>query len=176
MRRARCRRLPEIAPARRHLERASRPPGLPLFRGRHTRRSLPRGGHAERCRHRFRRRGGRSPRTLTMTTVNANFSRIPAKAARAKLNQTDWAVLHAIGLHVDKTGGAFPSMARIAEITGIKRPNVARAIGRIERRGLMRRHRVPRPNGGWQVNHYELVYEPLGDVIPSDNTPHVIST
>jgi hypothetical protein len=110
-----------------------------------------------------------------MTTVNANFSRIPAKAARAKLSQTDWAVLHAIGLHADKAGGAFPSMARIAEITGIKRHNVARAIGRIEQRGLVRRHRAPRPNGGWQVNHYELVYEPLGDVIPSDNTSHVIS-
>jgi hypothetical protein len=109
-------------------------------------------------------------------TVNAGFARIPAKAATAKLTQTDWAVLHAIGLHADKDGRAFPSMARIAEITGIKRHNVARAIGRIERRGLLRRHRVPRPNGGWQVNHYELVYEPLGDVIPSDNTPHVLST
>ena len=111
-----------------------------------------------------------------MTTVNANFSRIPAKAARAKLSQTDWSVLNAIGLHADKAGGAFPSMARIAEITGIKRPNVARSIGRIEQRGLLRRHRVPRPNGGWQVNHYELVFEPLGDVIQSDNTPDVIST
>ena len=111
-----------------------------------------------------------------MITINAGFARIPAKAARAKLSATDWAVLHVIGLHADKDGRAYPSMARIAEITGIKRHNVARAIGRIEQRGLMRHNRVPRPNGGWQVNQYQLLYEPLGDVIPSDNTPHVIST
>jgi hypothetical protein len=109
-------------------------------------------------------------------TVNAGFARIPAKAATAKLSATDWAVLHVIGMHADKDGRAFPSMARIAEITGIKRHNVARAIGRIEKRDLMRHDRVPRPNGGWQVNHYQLLYEPLGDVIPSDNTPQVLST
>ena len=36
-----------------------------------------------------------------MITINAGFARIPAKAARAKLSATDWAVLHVIGLHAD---------------------------------------------------------------------------
>jgi hypothetical protein len=74
-------------------------------------------------------------------------------------------VLHAIGLHADKDGRAFPSMARIAEIAGINRGNVPRAVGRLEQRGLMLRQRAPKPNGGWQANHYQLLYEPIEDVI-----------
>ena len=106
-----------------------------------------------------------------MATVNASFSRVPAKAVRAKLRQTDWAVIHAIGLHADKDGRAFPSMARIAEIVGIQRNNIPRSIGRLEERGLLRRKRLPKPNGGWQVSHYELVFDPLGDVISPDDIP-----
>jgi len=106
-----------------------------------------------------------------MLTINANFSRVPAKAARAKLSQTDWAVLHAIGLHADKAGIAFPSMARISEITGIARNNIPRSIARLEERGLLRRKRVPKSGGGWQVSHYELIFEPLGDVMPHDDIP-----
>ena len=105
-----------------------------------------------------------------MITVNAGFARIPAKAGTAKLSATDWAVLHVIALHADKDGRAFPGMGRIAGIIGIKRYNVPRSIARLEQRGLLRRQRVPRPKGGWQVNHYELVYEPIGDVVTTDNT------
>src|SRR5438552_13151455 len=99
-----------------------------------------------------------------MATVNASFSRVPAKAVRAKLRQTDWAVLHVIGLHADKDGRAFPSMARIAEIAGIRRGDVPRSLTRLADRGLLSRERVPRPKGGWQVNQYQLLYEPIGDV------------
>jgi hypothetical protein len=104
-------------------------------------------------------------------TINTSFARIPAKAARGKLSATDWAVLHAIGLHADKDGRAYPSMARIAEIAGLKRNHVPRSTARLERRGLLRRERVPRPNGGWQVTHYELLYEPIGDVTPDGDIP-----
>jgi hypothetical protein len=103
-------------------------------------------------------------------TINTGFARIPAKAARAKLSATDWAVLHAIGLHADKDGKAFPSMARIAEIAGLKRNHVPRSVARLEQRSLLRRERMPRPNGGWQVTHYELFYEPIGDVTPDGDT------
>jgi hypothetical protein len=97
-------------------------------------------------------------------TVNAGFARIPAKAATTKLSATDWAVLHVIGLHADKAGRAFPSMARIAEIIGIRRGDIPRSLNRLEKRGLLSRERVPRPKGGWQVNHYQLLCEPIGDV------------
>jgi RIO-like serine/threonine protein kinase len=105
----------------------------------------------------------------------ARFAKIPARAARAKLSATDWGVLHAIALHADKEGRAFPSMARIAEIVGIQRNNVPRSIERLEERRLLRRKRMTKPNGGWQVSHYQLVFEPLGDVICADDTPAVIS-
>src|SRR5262249_23945947 len=105
-----------------------------------------------------------------MITVNARYARIPARAARANLSQTDWKVLHAIGLHADKDARAFPSMARIAQIAEIKRNNVPRAIKRIVEAGLMRRQRTPRPTGGWQATHYRLIFEPIGDVISADDT------
>lgn len=91
-----------------------------------------------------------------------SFVKIPARAAGAGLSATDWAVLHAIALHADKDGKAFPSMDRIAKIVGIQRNNVPRAIARLEERNLLRRSRSPRPTGGWQVSHYELIFEPLG--------------
>ena len=105
-----------------------------------------------------------------MITVNAGFARIPAKAATANLTKTDWGVLHAICLHADKDGRAFPSMARIAEIAEMRRNHVPRSIARLEKRGLLRRRRVPRPTGGWQVTHYEILFEPLGDVTNTGDT------
>jgi hypothetical protein len=102
-------------------------------------------------------------------TINAGFARIPAKAAIAKLSAADWAVLHVIGLHADKDGRAFPSMARVAEIIGIKRKNIPRTVARLVQRGLLRRHRVPRPAGGW-VNQYEMVFEAIGVLNPDEAT------
>jgi hypothetical protein len=110
-----------------------------------------------------------------VTTISAGFSRVPARAARAKLSATDWQVLHVIGLHADHDGRAFPSMLRIAEIAGIDRSNVPRSIARIESHGLLVRNRMPKPTGGWQVNQYQLVYEPIGDVINGDDKAVVSS-
>jgi hypothetical protein len=101
---------------------------------------------------------------LSVITVNAISARIPAKAALADLSKTDWAVLHAICLHVDREGRAFPSMTRISEIAQIWRNHVPRSVARLEKQGLLRCRRVPRPTGGWQANHYEIIYEPIGDV------------
>src|SRR4029077_12735098 len=109
-----------------------------------------RGADADRHRQRFRRPLARTE-GIVVITINTGFAMMPAKAATAELSATDWAVLHAIALHADKDGRAFPSMGRISAITGIKRHHVARAIGRIEQRRLMRHDRVPRPNGGWQA-------------------------
>jgi RIO-like serine/threonine protein kinase len=95
-------------------------------------------------------------------TIKTGFALVPAKAARAELSATDFRVLLAIGLHADKDGRAYPSMARLGEITGIRRGDIPRSLKRLEECGLLRRQRVPRAKGGWQVNQYELVYEPLG--------------
>lgn len=105
-----------------------------------------------------------------MTSSSASFARVPASAVHAELSATDFKVLLAISLHADRDGRAFPSMARVAEIIGIRRGDIPRSLKRLEECGLMRRQRVPRPKGGWQVNHYELVYEPLGDVRKSADT------
>ena len=99
-----------------------------------------------------------------MITINTGFALMSAKAARAELSATDFKVLLAIGLHADKDGRAFPSMARVAEIIGVRRGDIPRSLNRLEECGLLRRQRAPRAKGGWQVNRYELVYEPLGDV------------
>jgi len=97
-------------------------------------------------------------------TIKTGFALMPAKAARAELSATDFKVLLAIGLHADKDGRAYPSMTRVSEIIGVRRGDIPRSINRLEECGLLRRQRVPRAKGGWQVNRYELVYEPLGDV------------
>jgi helix-turn-helix protein len=104
------------------------------------------------------------------TIMNQSFARIPAKAVFAGLSKNDWAVLHAICLHADINGRAYPSMARIAEIARIQRCNVPRSIKRIEDRGIMRHVRVRGPNGGWQISHYQVVYEPLGDFSSAETT------
>ena len=61
-------------------------------------------------------------------------------------------------------------MERIATIAGLNRSNVPRALDRLERCGLLRRRRVRKGAGGWQVNNYELIFEPLSGVIMSDDT------
>ena len=102
--------------------------------------------------------------------MNIRFAKIPAKALSANLWAIDWAVLAALGLHADKVGRAFPSMARIAALIGTKRNNIPRSLHRLETQGLLRRHRVRKPGGGWHVTHYELVFEPLDSVITHDDT------
>jgi len=101
--------------------------------------------------------------------MKATFGKMPVRALRAKLRATDWKVLLAIAVHADKNGRAWPSMETIAAMAGINRSNVPRALNRLERCGLLRRHHV-RKGSGWQANYYELVFEPLPDVITQDDT------
>ena len=85
------------------------------------------------------------------------FSRIPARAAGMKLNATDWQVLHAIGLHADRLGQAFPSLRRIALIAGIKRNHVSRSTKRLEEFGLLKASRVKR-GSVWANTSYQLIF------------------
>jgi len=90
--------------------------------------------------------------------TGAKFARLPARAAGMSLTATDWSVLHAICLHANREGKAFPSMARIASLCRIERRNVARTINRLEKLRLLRRERVRRGNG-WAKNEYQILYE-----------------
>src|ERR1051325_4174443 len=87
------------------------------------------------------------------------FVRMPIKAVNVGLAATDWAVLHMISMHADRSGFAWPSLSRIAVIAGIRRNHVSRAIARLERLGLLRRERRARPGGGWHNTHYRVVFE-----------------
>jgi hypothetical protein len=88
-----------------------------------------------------------------MTETSARFARISERAIRCReLSASDWRVLACISLHADPSGRAFPSMATIAEMTGLKRKNVPRTIVRLERFGLLGRDPIG-PNG---TNVYTL--------------------
>ena len=78
----------------------------------------------------------------------SRFACIPEHAIRCReLLATDWRVLACIALHADATGRAYPSMATIADVTGIRRQDVPRVIRRLERLvGLARERGVGRGN------------------------------
>jgi DNA-binding transcriptional regulator YhcF (GntR family) len=100
-----------------------------------------------------------------MITCNAYFAKVPARAVRCRVSAIDWQVLHAVALHADTDGRAFPSMARIAVIAGINRSNVPRAIGRLEQSGLMVRNRTRKPQ--WRV-----ASQPLPASVRTDRECH----
>jgi helix-turn-helix protein len=103
-------------------------------------------------------------------TGELKFARLPARAAGMDLTATDWSVLHAICLHADRDGKAFPSMARIASLCRIERRHVARSINRLENLRLLRRERVRRGNG-WANNEYKILFdEPAAGVFPQLGT------
>jgi hypothetical protein len=61
------------------------------------------------------------------------FARISERAIRCReLSATDWRVLACIALHADASGRAYPSMATIAEMTGIRRKDAPRTVRRLE--------------------------------------------
>jgi hypothetical protein len=102
----------------------------------------------------------------------AKFSRIPAWAAALELTETDWRVLHAIGLHADKSGHAYPSLARIGKIARVRRNHVSRSTKRMEHLGLLRLTRLSR-GSGWANTHYDIVFDPPDWVAPAMVAPDV---
>src|SRR5262249_24838711 len=68
------------------------------------------------------------------------YARIPSRAIGCReLSATDWRVLACIALHADASGRAWPSMATIAKMVGIRREDVPRSIRRLEQLRLLRR-------------------------------------
>jgi hypothetical protein len=106
-------------------------------------------------------------------------ARIPARAISFRqLSAHDWRVLACIALHADSAGRAYPSMARIAVMTGIGRGNVPRTIARLERFGLLSRQGRAVDSS---VNLYKVIFDadevlvsaPVGVITGEDR--HVIS-
>jgi hypothetical protein len=77
-------------------------------------------------------------------------------------------VLLAIGLHVDKTGRAYPSLSRVGEITGIDRRHVGAALAFLETHGYLARTRQRRGSGYGPTN-YTLIFD--DEVVPGEATP-----
>lgn len=103
-------------------------------------------------------------------TSKVTFARVPARAAGLGMSSTDWSVLHAICLHADRDGLAFPGMARLAAITGLRRKNLPRTILRLENHELLRRERAPRGKG-WGATGYRILFAPAAGVLNEDDIP-----
>ena len=105
--------------------------------------------------------------------MTVKFARIPARAVGMKLTASEWAVLHAICLHGDKAGRAYPSMARIAVLCGRDRRVIPRSIKRLVNLGLLRREHVRRA-GGWENTVYQILFDaPAGVSSPEMTSERV---
>jgi Helix-turn-helix domain len=101
--------------------------------------------------------------------VGTRYAAVPVRAAAALgLGAQDFRVLIAIASHANGDGRAFPSLARIALLTGIARRNVPRSIARLEDARLLRHRQRKGETGGWGHSVYEIVLEDL-DVAPSED-------
>lgn len=74
-----------------------------------------------------------------------------------RLSGNDLLVFSAIRLHATPLGVAFPSMARIAELTGVLRNHIPRHLKRLEACGILHRSRRAGLNPkAWQHNAYQV--------------------
>jgi hypothetical protein len=82
-------------------------------------------------------------------------------AARAvvdrSLTDMDVRVLAAFGIHADRDGICWPSQTTVADMVGIRRETVCKAVGRLRLRGYLDRYRKRTPRG-WYRNVYRLLY------------------
>jgi hypothetical protein len=100
------------------------------------------------------------PARAASVSNNKRFAAVPPRAATLSgLGAHDLRVLIAIAGHANGDGEAYPSLARIAALTGIGRRHVPRSIARLEDAGLLRRNRRKDERGGWDRSTYEIVLE-----------------
>jgi hypothetical protein len=106
-----------------------------------------------------------------MTPKNGQFACIPASAAGARdLGAQDFRVLVALAAHADSEGRAYPSLARIASLTGVARKNVPRSIARLEKAGLLRHRQRKSETSAWGHNLYSVVFEEAGPVSEAEQS------
>jgi hypothetical protein len=94
------------------------------------------------------------------------FARVPQRAASAGIGARALRVLIAIASHADRGGQAYPSLARIAELTGIDRRGIPVEIAALVTAGLLLRE--PRA-GKTGANRYTIVFDK--GVTRQDMTP-----
>jgi hypothetical protein len=80
-----------------------------------------------------------------------------------ELRPQAWQVLIAIGGHIGRDGWAYPSLTRIATLTGIGRKNIPRLITILEDTGLL--HRDRSIGGRGNPTRYEIVFTGTGNVV-----------
>lgn len=92
------------------------------------------------------------------------FAMIPSRVAATPLNGCALRVLVAIAMRAaGKDATAWPSLARIAEDTGLDRRHIPRALRQLESAGLIvRAHRQQGEGRGLASNLYEIVRENNG--------------
>jgi hypothetical protein len=87
-------------------------------------------------------------------------ARVPVRAAgRDGVGAPALRILIAIAAHADSEDRACVSMARLAELTGYHRGNIASVINELERFGLISRERRRRPNGSSATNLYTVLQQ-----------------
>ena len=96
--------------------------------------------------------------------MSRRFSRVPCPASRLRgLREEALVTLVALGQFVDPDGQCYPSLARLADATGLSRPKICRAISKLEAAGLVRKLR----DGPRGVNHYRIGF---AEVLPDEGT------
>src|SRR3954451_23587319 len=100
------------------------------------------------------------------------FARVPVQAASAQIGAHTFRVLIAITSHADREGHAYPSLARIAEITGIDRPRVPLEIATLVNAGLIRREYRRDQAGDAAPDLYTTIAYRV-EVAPEPGTPGV---
>jgi hypothetical protein len=101
------------------------------------------------------------------------FAILPAAAANRGLGRRDWAVLHAIALHADKDGCAYPSLTTIAKVAGVLRNNVPKSIRKLEQLELLERKAERQPGARWSNTRYRVLRDSIcGDGIQTANGIH----
>ena len=112
-------------------------------------------------------------------TAKGRFACIPVRTASAPdLSAGDLRVLIAIASHASSDGQAYPSLARIASLTGIARKNISRSVSALERAGLLRHRLRKSETGAWANSVYQIVFDDPPEVglsNGSETTPPEIS-
>jgi hypothetical protein len=103
--------------------------------------------------------------------MTAQFARIPARAAGIRaLSARDLRVFIAISSHADGEGRAFPSMTRIATLTGVDRCKVPASIKRLVNAGLLSARHRRDESGDFASTVYQVTFE-ADEVLPNPATP-----
>jgi hypothetical protein len=90
------------------------------------------------------------------------FAKVPARVASCNLGGRALRVLIAIASHADREGRAYPSLGRIAALTGIDRRNLPALIAELNAAGLVRKDARKGDRGVWSTTVYRIASDAEG--------------